>query len=73
METLIVLALIGSIWLIAPRRWRRFISLVEIVLLLCVLVGSPIGLELIFKAMVMSLPKDQGDPAAAIVVLGRGP
>lgn len=73
MGALIVLALIGNIWLIAPRRWRRFIFLVEIVLLLCVLVGSPIGLELICKAMVLPLPRDQGDPAAAIVVLGRGP
>jgi uncharacterized SAM-binding protein YcdF (DUF218 family) len=73
MEVLIVLTLIGNVWLIAPRRWRhRVISPLAIMVLVYVLMTSSIVIELAFKAMVLPLPRDSGDSATMIVVLGRG-
>lgn len=72
MEVLIVLALILNAWLVASRRWRRFIAPVAIAMLLGIIATSTVAIELAFKAMTLPLPEDQGDLAAAIVVLGRG-
>ncbi|MGA9378639.1 MAG: YdcF family protein [Phormidium sp.] len=74
MEVLIVIVLIGIVWMIIPRRWRRkFLLPFSIMLVLCVAITSAWGVELATQGLMVNLPEDTGEPVQAIVVLGRGP
>lgn len=73
MELLIVLVLIGIIGMIVPRRWRRrFLLPFTFMLLFCIGITSPWGIELATQGLTVNLPEDNGEPVQAIVVLGRG-
>ena len=73
MEILIVLVLIGIVGMIIPRRWRRrFLLPFSLVLVLCLVITSPWGVDLATKGLMVNLPEDTGEPVEAIVILGRG-
>lgn len=70
---LLSLAFFGIRWLIKPRRYKSSLNRLKVFLLLfgCTAV-FPLMLVLIIKGLVITLPKDTGASADAIVVLGRG-
>ncbi len=73
MEAFIVLALLGILWLISSKRWRkRFLLPMTLIVLACLVITSPLGVYLATQGMVAALPPDSGATAQAIVVLGRG-
>ena len=73
MEELIVIVLIGIIWMVSPKRWRkRFMLPFSVTLLLCLAIMSPWGVDLATQGLLANLPQDTGEPVQAIVVLGRG-
>lgn len=54
-------------------RWKRQVTLVGILLVLLYGLGlSPVGGKLGSKSLTMLIPEDMGQPADAIVILGRG-
>nr|WP_278003661.1 YdcF family protein [Nodosilinea sp. TSF1-S3] len=60
-------------WIVRPRRWKRRISLAGVLLVLLYSLGlSPLGTQLGGKGLALLIPQDSGQPADAIVVLGRG-
>jgi len=74
MEILILLTVIGILWLISPRKTRRyFVTPLAIVLTCIVLLTSPWVASLANWGLTASLPADTGEKADAIVILGRGP
>ncbi|XGV94374.1 MAG: YdcF family protein (plasmid) [Leptolyngbya sp. BL-A-14] len=73
MEALILLTLLGILWLISPRRWRRRVIKPVVMLVLAgLLVTSPWMVQLAAWGLTIPLPADRGERADAIVVLGRG-
>ena len=73
MEALILLTLLGIVWLVSPRRWRRqVIKPVALLLLVGLLFTSPWMVQLATWGLTLPLPVDRGGRADAIVVLGRG-
>ncbi|MGG6240551.1 YdcF family protein [Nodosilinea sp. AN01ver1] len=65
--------MIAAPWVVRPRRWKRRISLVGVMLLLLYSLGlSPLGVSLGGEGLARLIPRDSGQPADAIVVLGRG-
>ncbi|MGB5974001.1 MAG: YdcF family protein, partial [Nodosilinea sp.] len=65
--------LIVAPWVVRPRQWKRRISLAGILLLLLYGLGlSPAGARLGGEGLARLFPRDGGQPADAIVVLGRG-
>lgn len=73
MEALILLTLLGILWLVSPRRWRRrVIKPMIIFVLVGLLVTSPWMVHLTAWGLTIPLPADRGERADAIVVLGRG-
>jgi uncharacterized SAM-binding protein YcdF (DUF218 family) len=60
-------------WIVRPRRWKRRMSLAGVLLVLLYGLGiSPLGTHLGGKGLALLIPRDGGQPADAIVVLGRG-
>ena len=60
-------------WIVRPRRWQRRISLAGVLLVLLYSLGlSPVGADIGGKGLALLIPHDGGQPADAIVVLGRG-
>lgn len=73
MEALILLTLLGIIWLVSSRRWRRtFVTPLIVVLLILLGITSPPGIALATQGLTFSLPQDSGEVVDAIVLLGRG-
>lgn len=73
MEILIVLVLIGIVWMVSPKRWRkRFLLPFSVTLVLCLAIMSPWGVDLATQGLLANLPQDTGETVQAIVVLGRG-
>lgn len=73
MEALIVLTLLGILWFISSKRWRKhFLMPITLVVLACLVLASPIGVSLLTQGMKSALPPDSGETAQSIVVLGRG-
>ncbi len=72
MEALILLTLIGILWITSPRRWRRVIQPLFLMVLTAVLITSPVMVKLGTVGLTAPLPADPGETADAIVVLGRG-
>ena len=70
---LLSLAFLGILWLIKPRRHKSSLDRLKVFLLLfgCTAL-FPLMLVLAIKGLVITLPKDSGASADAIVVLGRG-
>jgi uncharacterized SAM-binding protein YcdF (DUF218 family) len=65
--------MIAAPWIVRPRRWKRRISLAGLLLVLLYSLGlSPLGTQLGGKGLALLIPQDGGQPADAIVVLGRG-
>jgi uncharacterized SAM-binding protein YcdF (DUF218 family) len=73
MKALILLALLGVLWFVSSRRWRRWLIQPLVVPIIAYLVAcSPVGVDLMTQSLTLSLPADSGDRVSAIVVLGRG-
>ncbi|XWK88867.1 MAG: YdcF family protein [Phormidium sp.] len=73
MEVLIVLVLIGIVWMISPKRWRkRFLLPFSVMLVFCLAIMSPWGVDLATQGLMVNLPPDNGESVQALVVLGRG-
>jgi uncharacterized SAM-binding protein YcdF (DUF218 family) len=72
MKTLIGLAVLWIVWLTAPRRWKRQMSLLLIGIAAVLVAVSPLGLELGIWGLTIAVPPDSGEKVDAIVVLGRG-
>jgi uncharacterized SAM-binding protein YcdF (DUF218 family) len=72
MKLLILLALLWVLWLLMPRRWKWFwrIPLVGVASAAILLAFTNIDLGL--WGLTALVPPDSGEPAEAIVVLGRG-
>lgn len=69
----ILAMLVAAPWAFRSWRWKRQVSLVGILLVLLFGLGlSPLGGKLGFKSLAMLVPEDSGQPADAIVILGRG-
>lgn len=74
MEALIILVSLGIVWLINPkRRWRRFLALIALTMLIGLTITSPWGVALATRGLTAALPSDSGEPVQMSVVLGRGP
>ena len=73
MEILILLTLLGIVWLISSKRWRRFLTPFSVVILLCALFATPIGVAVATRGLMLGIQPDSGESAQATVVLGRGP
>lgn len=70
----VLAAMIVAPWLMRLRRWKRRTSLAGLLLVLLYSLGlSPLGTQLGGKGLALLIPRDGGQPADAIVVLGRGP
>lgn len=73
MEELIVLALIGIVGLVSPRRVRRrVVAPIGLVALITIAITSPVGVAIATQGLTFSLPTDVGERVDAIVTLGRG-
>ncbi|MBC7971632.1 MAG: YdcF family protein [Verrucomicrobia bacterium] len=73
MKVLILLTLIGVLWLISSRRWRRgFLNPLAIVIIIYLGITSPLGVALATQGLTAPLPTDAGESVDSIVVLGRG-
>jgi len=73
MEALILLTLLGILWLVSSRRWRRrVIKPLTILVLVGLLATSPWMVQLAAWGLTAPLPADKGEEVDAIVVLGRG-
>lgn len=73
MEALILLTLIGILWLVSSRRWRRkFVKPIAILFLAYVITTSSLTTRLAIWGLTATLPADTGETTDAIVVLGRG-
>nr|WP_228038438.1 YdcF family protein [Nodosilinea sp. LEGE 06152] len=69
----VLAVMIFAPWIVRPRRWKHRISLVGVLLVLTYCLGlSPIGVKVGGKGLALLIPRDSGQPAEAIVVLGRG-
>lgn len=69
----VLAVMIAAPWVVRPRRWKRRISLVGVLLVLLYgLALSPMGTTLGGAGLAVLIPQDEGQPADAIVVLGRG-
>lgn len=69
----LLLTLILIPWLVRSWPWKRFTSGAGLVLLLLYgVVASPLAIHVSNWLLVRPLPEDAGQPAEAIVVLGRG-
>ncbi|WP_035985140.1 YdcF family protein [Leptolyngbya sp. KIOST-1] len=69
----VLAVMIAAPWVVRPRRWKRRISLAGILLLLLYGLGlSPLGVALGGESLARLIPRDSGQPADAIVILGRG-
>lgn len=74
MITLICCAILWVLWLISPKRIRRWFVYPLIAVVAClVILTSPVMVNLLMWGLTSSLPEDTGTTADAIVVLGRGP
>ncbi|MGK7889658.1 MAG: YdcF family protein [Leptolyngbyaceae cyanobacterium] len=74
MMTLIGCAILWVLWLISPKRTRRwFIYPLMVVIASFVILTSPVVIDLLMRGLTASLPEDTGATVDAIVVLGRGP
>jgi uncharacterized SAM-binding protein YcdF (DUF218 family) len=66
--------LITAPWVFRTWRWKRQASLVGVLLLLLYGLGlSPLGGNVGGRGLALLIPEDNGRPADAIVILGRGP
>ena len=66
--------LIAAPWAFRTWRWKRQASLVGVLLLLLYGLGfSPLAGKVGGKGLALLIPTDNGRPADAIVILGRGP
>lgn len=73
MEELTVLVLLGIVWLISSKRWRRrFLTSLILTVAVCLLMMPHWGVFLATQGLLIGLPPDSGKPVQAIVVLGRG-
>lgn len=72
MEALIGLVLVWLVWLISSRRWRRRLKLPIIISIIAIIMASPLPLAVSQWGLTMAIPRDTGETADAIVVLGRG-
>ncbi len=69
----ILTVLVAAPWVFRSWRWKRQVSLVGVLLVLLYGLGlSPLGEKLGTKSLTMLIPEDSGQPADAIVILGRG-
>ena len=69
----VLTVIIVAPWVVRPRRWKRRISLVGVLLLLIYSLGlSPLGVKVGGKGLALLIPQDGGQSVDAIVVLGRG-
>jgi uncharacterized SAM-binding protein YcdF (DUF218 family) len=73
MIVLILLTLIGVLWLISSRRWRRrFLTPIAVLIVLYLGLTSSLGVALATQGLTAPLPPDSGESVDSIVVLGRG-
>lgn len=72
MKLLIILALLWVLWLVIPRRWRRFLIIPAVVLAIGSVLISPIGMRIGLWGLTVFVPPDSGESVQTIVVLGRG-
>ncbi|MBD2109619.1 ElyC/SanA/YdcF family protein [Nodosilinea sp. FACHB-13] len=69
----VLAVMIAAPWIVRPRRWKRRISLAGVLLVLLYSLGlSPLRIQMGGKGLALLIPRDGGQPADAIVVLGRG-
>lgn len=69
----ILFSLILIPWFVRPWRWKRTTSGLGVMLLLLYgLIASPLAVQVSDWLLVRGLPPDTGQPAQAIVILGRG-
>ncbi len=69
----ILAILIAAPWALRSWRWKRQASLAGVLLLLLYSLGlSPLGGRVGSKGLALLIPADSGQPADAIVILGRG-
>lgn len=73
MEVLILLTLVGILWLVSSRRWRRqVVKPIAILIIAYLIITSSLTARLATWGLTRFLPSDGGEGADAIVVLGRG-
>ncbi|WAL58472.1 YdcF family protein [Thermocoleostomius sinensis] len=72
MKLLILLALLWVVWLLMPRRWGRFWQLPLVGLAGAAILLTFTKVDLGLWGLTAFVPPDSGEPAEAIVVLGRG-
>jgi len=69
----ILFAIASVPWLFRQKRWQKRVTIAGIILAAIYLIGiSPIVSSLGNKLLMSPVPPDSGEPADAIVVLGRG-
>jgi uncharacterized SAM-binding protein YcdF (DUF218 family) len=74
MEIFICLAILWILWLVAAKRWRRWLlQPLAILVVGYFIVVSPFGVWLLNWGLTAQLPADTGTPVDAIAILGRGP
>lgn len=72
MYLLLQFALLGAVWSISARHWRKRLA-IPLVLAACFFLAlSPLGIQIGLWGLTVGLPPDSGEKVDAIVVLGRG-